>query len=67
VDKAVAELQKRNLNGTIISDFKKCAEKCEFVRFAPKAGESSAKNEMYTETTKVIIDIEKNLGNVKSK
>jgi len=67
VDKAVDELQKRNLDGTIISDFKKCADKCEFVRFAPKAGESSAKNEMYTETSKVIIDIEKNLGNVKVK
>lgn len=67
VDKAVEELQKHNIDTVVISNFKKCADKCEYVRFAPKAGESSAKNEMYSETSKVIIDIEKNFGNVKSK
>lgn len=58
-------LRKNNISEEIVTELKECAEKCEYVRFAPKAGESSAKNEIYNDTSKVIIEIEKILSSKK--
>ncbi len=55
-------LRENNISEEVITGLKECAEKCEFARFAPKAGESAAKNELYSDTSKVIIEIEKILS-----
>jgi hypothetical protein len=62
VERASSELKKRNLNGTLIKEFERVADKCEFIRFAPKESESAAMNEIYNELSNVIIEIEKLLA-----
>lgn len=62
VDRASSELRKRDLNENLISEFEKVANKCEFIRFAPRKSESAAMNEIYNELSHVIIEIEKSLS-----
>ncbi len=62
LDGAAELLRKNEISEEVIGVLKECAEKCEFARFAPKAGESAAKNELYSDTSKVIIEIEKILS-----
>jgi hypothetical protein len=61
VEKASDELRNRNISDELIASFKAGAEKCEFVRFAPGAEKSTAKQEMYNEIADVIINLEKNI------
>ncbi len=51
-ESAVAGLQKKNVEQTVIDDFVSVVEQCEYARYAP-AGGSEARNELYTkaETT----------------
>jgi len=62
LDGAAELLRKNVISEEVIGGLKECAEKCEFARFAPKAGERAAKNELYSDTSKVIIEIEKILS-----
>lgn len=62
VDRAVFELQKRNVDENIIRKFQKVAQKCEYVRFAPSADGVTAMNDMYNELSELIIDIEKSVS-----
>ncbi len=62
LERAAEELQKRNIDGTLIENLKNCTEKCEFARFAPGNDGSAAMNDMYNELTKVIIELEKLLS-----
>ena len=61
VERASAEIRKKSGSDDLIDQLKNSIEKCEYVRFAPNADESSAMNEIYTDTSKVIIEIEKNI------
>jgi hypothetical protein len=61
IERASDQLRKRNVPEELISDLKKSAEKCEFVRFAPGAEKSGAMKEMYDVLADVIINIEKNI------
>lgn len=61
LDRAVGELQKRNVSEELVSNLKENAEKCEYFRFAPRADGLAAMNEMYHNLTKVIIELEKSL------
>lgn len=65
LERAAEELQKRNIDGTLIENLKICTEKCEFARFAPSNDGSAAMNDMYNELTKVIIELEKLLSGKK--
>ncbi len=60
-DRAADELRKKNAPDELIAQLKNSIDKCEYVRFAPDADQSSAMNEIYIDTSKVIIEIEKNL------
>jgi BatD DUF11 like domain len=62
LDRAVDELQKRSIDGELVSSLRSCTEKCEFARFAPAGDGSGAMNEMYNELTKVIVGIERTLS-----
>jgi hypothetical protein len=62
VDRASSELRNRGLNEELIAEFERVANKCEFIRFAPKKSESAAMNEIYNELSHVIIEIEKSLS-----
>ena len=62
VDRSAAELRKKNLNEELIKEFERVADKCEFIRFAPKESESAAMNEIYNELSHIIIEIEKSLS-----
>ncbi len=62
VDRAAAELQKRGLSRELIAEFERVANKCEFIRFAPKESETAAVAEMYDELSHIITEIEKSLS-----
>ncbi len=62
LDRAVDELQRRSVDGELVSNLRSCTEKCEYARFAPAGDGSGAMNEMYNELTKVIVGIERTLS-----
>ncbi len=62
IDRAVSELENRQINSDLISDLKINAEKCEYVRFAPSADGMAAMNEMYDNMKKLIIDLDRSLS-----
>jgi hypothetical protein len=62
LDRAVDELQKKDIDGELINNLKDCTEKCEYARFAPASDGAAAMNDMYNDLTKVIIEIEKSIS-----
>jgi hypothetical protein len=62
VEKASSELKKHGLSEEIINEFERIANKCEFIRFAPKESETAAMNEIYNELSHIIIELEKSLS-----
>jgi hypothetical protein len=62
LDRAVDELQKKNVDSELVNNLKDCVEKCEYARFAPGSDGSTAMNDMYNDLTKVIIELEKSLS-----
>jgi len=62
LDRAVGELQRKNMDSRLIVGLKDCIEKCEFARFAPGSDGKSAMNDMYNQLTNVIIEIEKSMS-----
>lgn len=61
LDRAVFELQKRNIDNSLIEQLQNLAQKCEYVRFAPSKDGITAMNDMYSELSDLIIEIEKSL------
>jgi hypothetical protein len=62
LERAVDELQKKNVDDELVDNLKACVEKCEYARFAPGSDGSTAMNDMYNDLTKVIIELEKSLS-----
>ena len=62
LDRAMSELEKSKIDSKILTDLKNCAEKCEYVRFAPKENGIEAMNQIYDDSANVIIEIEKLLS-----
>lgn len=62
VERAMFELQAKNVNQDIVERVEKVTQKCEFVRFAPGSNGMEAMNEMYNQLSDLIIDIEKSFA-----
>lgn len=66
IENAVSKLREFNINDETVESVKTIIEKCEFVRFSPEGKTVAAMSEMYENTIKAIISIEKDLlGNRK--
>ncbi|MFC2102938.1 BatD family protein [Bacteroidota bacterium] len=63
IDRALAELEKRNVGNELVNEVKIAAEDCEFIRFSPGAEKNSAMQNMYEQLATVIINVEKNIVN----
>ena len=61
VDRAIFELQKRNITQDVVDRVQKVSQKCEYVRFAPGSNGTDTMNDMYNELSDLIIDIEKSI------
>jgi len=61
LERASDEIRRKSGTEDLINQLKNSIEKCEYIRFAPNADQSSAMNEIYSDTSKVIIEIEKNI------
>lgn len=61
IEGASDELRSSQVSEELISNLKTSAEKCEFVRFAPGAEKSTARQDMYDEIAEVIINLEKGI------
>jgi len=61
VDRAIFELQKRNIDQDVVDRVQKVSQKCEYVRFAPGSNGTDTMNDMYNELSDLIIDIEKSI------
>ncbi len=66
VERAADELKNNGVSEGLISNLKDSAEKCEYIRFAPRAEESAEMKEMYDEIAEVIISLEKNIAELKN-
>lgn len=62
LDRAVTELEKKNLAKDLIMNFKRCSEKCEYIRFAPESNGNAEMEDMYNRSAEIIIEIEKSLS-----
>jgi hypothetical protein len=60
-ERAISELQIQSVPDELVSRVKSISEKCEFARFAPKAENNQAEQEMYDEALSVIIELEDSL------
>ncbi len=65
LDKAINELTNNNIKDDLINDFKTCAEKCEYIRFAASKDGVNTMNDMYEESTRIIIELEKSFSDKK--
>lgn len=61
LDRAAAELSRRNISTELIDKMKTNAEKCEYIRFAPGTNPKEAMNEMYKSLSEVVIEIESSI------
>ncbi|BDQ02371.1 MAG: hypothetical protein KatS3mg036_0456 [Ignavibacterium sp.] len=61
LDKAHSLLIEKGIDTQLADRMKAAGEKCEFIRFAPNAGASTAMKEFYDELLNIVIDIEKGL------
>lgn len=59
LDSAIENLRNGNVSEEIILNLKTCAEKCEFIRFAPAGQGTDALNQMYDDSANIIIEIER--------
>ncbi|MGE5806357.1 MAG: BatD family protein [Ignavibacteria bacterium] len=66
LDRAVTELGKKKLEKDLIMNFKRCSEKCEYIRFAPESNGIAEMEDMYSRSADIIIEIEKSLGSKKN-
>ena len=62
IDRALAELARRNVGDDLIAEVKKAAEDCEFIRFSPGAEKNTAMQNMYEQLANVIINVEKKIA-----
>jgi hypothetical protein len=62
VERAMVELQAKDVNQEIVERVEKVTQKCEFVRFAPGSNGMEAMNDMYNQLSDLIIDIEKSIA-----
>jgi hypothetical protein len=62
LDQALQHLQNENVNQDTLSSLKNCAEKCEYVRFAPQEKGIEAMNQIYHYSANVLVEIEKTLS-----
>ncbi|MFO7445934.1 MAG: BatD family protein [Ignavibacteriaceae bacterium] len=62
VERAVDELRHRRVNESLINEFKFCAERTDYIRFAPAGNVVAAMNEIYNQSANVIIELEKSFA-----
>lgn len=58
---AAIELRQRDVSEELIADLVSCAEKCEFVRFAPSHDQGTEMKEMYGRSEDIIIQLENSM------
>ncbi len=61
VDRAAAELERRNVEPGILSALKALLEGCDMARFAPTSMEVSAMQKTYDEASRIIVELERTL------
>jgi len=62
LEKAISSLKLNNINDSVIDNLKQTAEKCEYIRFAPQKDGLAAMNEIYNQSSNIIIEIEKSIS-----
>lgn len=65
LENAIGILRNKKVEDSVLENLKSCAEKCEYIRFAPQKDGISAMNEIYNDSANVIIEIEKTLSSKK--
>jgi BatD DUF11 like domain len=62
LDRASYELKKSKVEKTLITGIVNCAEKCEYIRFAPAEDGTTEMKNMYQQIEKLIIDVERSIS-----
>jgi hypothetical protein len=67
VDRAVTELEAHNVNAALTDRFRYCAERTDYIRFAPPSDFASDMNDIYNQSANVIVELEKSFHNGRNK
>ena len=62
LDRASAEMRRSKVDESLIAGIVNCAEKCEYIRFAPVEDGTTEMKNMYQDTEKLIIDVERSIA-----
>ncbi len=62
LEEAVSRLKQNNIKDSVIDNLKQTVEKCEYIRFAPQKDGLAAMNEIYNQSSNIIIEIEKTIS-----
>jgi hypothetical protein len=62
LDRASYELNRSKVDETLITGIVSCAEKCEYIRFAPAEDGTTEMKNMYQQIEKLIIDVERSIS-----
>jgi hypothetical protein len=62
LERASDELRMCKVNDSLIAGIINCAEKCEYIRFAPVEDGTTEMKNMYQDTEKLIIDVERSIA-----
>ena len=62
LERASSELRNSKVDETLIAGIVNCAEKCEYIRFAPVEDGTTEMKNMYQQIEKLIIDVERSIS-----
>lgn len=67
VERAVTELEAHKVDQALTDQFKYCAERTDYIRFAPPSDFAADMNDIYNQSANVIVELEKSFHNGRSK
>jgi hypothetical protein len=66
IDRAVSELQSSNIDQALSGQFRYCAERTDYIRFAPPADAAADMSDIYNQSANVIVELEKSFHTLRN-
>jgi hypothetical protein len=66
IDRAVSELQSAKVEQSLTDQFRYCAERTDYIRFAPPADAAADMSDIYNQSANVIIELEKSFHTLRN-
>jgi len=66
IDRAVSELQASDIEPSLSDQFRYCAERTDYIRFAPPADAAADMSDIYNQSANVIVELEKSFHTIRN-